>query len=89
MKHLNIKISGKVQGVFFRATAKEQADRLGIKGFVRNEEDGSVYIECEAEEEQLSDFVSWCHNGPRHARVDKVEITEGSLSGFPNFKVQR
>jgi acylphosphatase len=47
MKHINIKITGKVQGVFFRASTKAVADQIGVKGFVKNEKDGSVYVEAE------------------------------------------
>lgn len=60
-KHFNIVIFGRVQGIFFRATAKEQADKLNITGFARNEEDGSVYIEVEGAEEKLDKFLGWCH----------------------------
>jgi len=56
MRHLNIRVSGKVQGVFFRASTKEQADQLGVKGFVRNEPNGDVYIEVEGDEEKLKIF---------------------------------
>ena len=76
MKHLNIKIHGQVQGVFFRATAQEKADALGIKVFAENQPDGSVYIEAEGEEENLNEFVKWCRQGPSFARVEKVEVTE-------------
>ena len=73
-KHLNIKISGLVQGVFFRVSVKEEAEKLGIKVSARNETDGSVCIEAEGEEESLEKFVKWCHVGPPLAKVDKVEV---------------
>ena len=57
-KHTNLKIYGRVQGVFFRYTAKEKADEFAVTGFARNEEDGSVYIEAEGEEENLDKFIS-------------------------------
>ncbi len=60
MKHLNIKIHGQVQGVFFRDSAKQAADKLGIKGFAKNEADGTVYIEAEGEEAGLGKFLEWC-----------------------------
>ena len=84
-KHFNIKIFGKVQGVFFRQTTKEKARALGIKGFVRNETDGSVYIEAEGEEEILNKFIEWCKVGPSQARVEKIEITESALKNFTSF----
>ena len=87
MKHLNIKIYGLVQGVFFRASAKEQADKLDIKGFVKNMSDGSLYIEAEGDEKNLDKFVVWCNNGPMLAQVEKVEVSEGILKDSQKFEV--
>jgi acylphosphatase len=56
-KRFSIRVNGRVQGVFFRASTKEVADQLGVRGFVRNEPDGKVYIEAEADEEALKRFV--------------------------------
>ena len=89
MKHVSIKISGRVQGVFFRASTKEKADSLGIKGFVRNERDGSVYVEAEADDETLKQFVDWCHRGPSRAEVKSVNVAEGNIQGFTTFEVTR
>ncbi len=72
-KHLNVKISGRVQGVFFRYSAKRKAEKLDIMGFARNEPDGTVYIEAEGEEKTLKQFLAWCRKGPAFARVEKVE----------------
>lgn len=85
IKHLNIKIFGRVQGIFYRVTAKEEAEKLGINGFARNESDGSVYIEAEGEKENLDKFISWCHKGPALAKIEKVTTEEGSLKNFPSF----
>ncbi len=87
-KHYEIRVHGRVQGVFFRASTQEKAHELGIKGFVRNEPDGSVYIEAEGEEEALNRFVDWCHYGPSAASVEKVESEEGSFSNFQRFEVR-
>ena len=86
IKHLNIKIYGLVQGIFYRATAKEEAEKLGIKGFARNETDGTVYIEAEGEKENLDKFISWCHKGPALAKVETVEVTKGPLKNFLEFE---
>lgn len=86
-KHLNISISGYVQGIFFRVTAKEKAEKLGIRGFARNEPDGSVYIEAEGEKDKLGEFIKWCHDGPEVANVEKVEISEGPLRNFLEFEI--
>lgn len=87
IKHINIKIYGKVQGIFYRITAKEEAAKLNITGFARNEPDGSVYIEAEGEEEKLDQFINWCHKGSPLAKVAKVETTESSLKNFSGFEV--
>lgn len=86
-KHLNIKVFGRVQGIFFRATAKEQAENLGITGFARNESDGSVYIEVEGEKNKLDKLLKWCYLGPPMAQVEKVLVTKDRLKNFPNFEV--
>lgn len=86
-KHFNIGIFGRVQGIFYRATAKEQAENLGITGFARNESDGSVYIEAEGEESQLNKFLKWCYLGPTMAQVEKVIVTEDKLKKFSQFEV--
>lgn len=86
-KHLNIKVSGFVQGIFFRLTAKKEAEKLGIRGFARNEPYGSVYIEAEGEKDKLDEFIKWCHDGPEAANVEKVEISEGPLKNFSEFEI--
>jgi len=87
-KNLTIKIHGQVQGVFFRASTKEKADELGVTGLVRNEPDGSVYVEAEGEEKSLETFVRWCHRGPPRATVEKCDIREGSLKDFSRFIIE-
>ena len=89
MIHYSIRVTGKVQGVFFRASTKEAAEKLGIKGWVRNEPDGSVYIEAEAAEEKMEKFIEWCRQGPRSARVQSVQSESGPVKGFDNFIIQR
>jgi acylphosphatase len=89
MEHLNIKITGKVQGVYYRASAKQKADELGVKGFVRNQPDGSVYIEAEATPELLKKFLAWCHQGPERAQVINVETTSAALQNFEAFEMRR
>jgi len=89
MKHLSIHIEGKVQGVFFRASTEEKADELNIKGFVRNENDGSVYIEAEGEENALREFTAWCQHGPSRAIVHNVIVNEGVLKNFSDFEIRR
>jgi len=84
-----IKVSGKVQSVFYRASTKNQADALGILGFVRNEPDGSVYIEAEAEETILNRFIDWCRQGPPMARVEQCDVWEKEPGRFQHFEIRR
>ncbi|MEM9858002.1 MAG: acylphosphatase [Bacteroidota bacterium] len=87
MKHYNISVFGKVQGVFYRASTKTKAVELGIKGFVKNQSDGSVYIEAEGEMEQLQLLLDWCNQGPTNAVVDKVKVEEAKMSDFQKFEI--
>ena len=88
MKHLNITIKGRVQGVGFRYSALKSAQSFGIKGFVRNQPDGSVYIEAEAEQFALDLFLDWCKKSPSISRVDSVSFSESVLQGFTEFSVR-
>lgn len=85
MKHLNIKIYGRVQGVFFRVSAKQEAEKLGLTGFAGNEPDGTVYIEVEGDKKSLDQFLKWCQQGPEAADVKKVEVNKGSVKNFSEF----
>jgi len=88
-KHYNIRVHGEVQGVFFRASARTHAQALDISGFAQNENDGSVYIEAEGEEENLKQFVEWCHRGPERAVVTSVQVDESAFQGLSSFEVNR
>lgn len=68
---------------------QEEAKRLGLSGFVRNEPDGSVYIEAEGDEEALEQLVQWCHDGSPQAVVEKVEVNEASPSSHQDFVIIR
>ncbi len=88
VKHLNIKVSGFVQGVSFRYFAALKARKLKLAGFAQNQEDGSVYIEAEGEPSALDEFVAWCRRGPRFAQVDRVETSRGQVTGLSRFEVR-
>ena len=89
MKTIRLTIKGKVQGVFFRATAKDIADELGIKGSVKNLPDRNVEIRATATEEILQKFIDWCKQGPPKARVDEVIVEELSAEEFNGFRIIR
>lgn len=88
IQHRNITVSGRVQGVFFRAHAQQQAEQLGLTGFARNEPDGSVYMEAEGEPEQLDAFESWCWQGSPHAQVEDVTSIEDKPIGYETFETK-
>ena len=88
IKSICLKVEGQVQGVFFRRSAKEEAAKLEIKGFVRNEPNGSVYIEAEGEEKSLQEFIHWCKKGPEAALVKKVVIENCTRKNYPDFSVE-
>lgn len=86
--HYDIHVMGRVQGVYFRGSAQAEASRLSLHGFIRNEEDGSVYAEVEGGKEALDRFVAWCRRGPAHARVEDVRVVAGAVRGFRGFHVR-
>ncbi len=88
-KHFKLKITGRVQGVWFRASTERKAKELGICGFVQNESDGSVYAEAEGTETQLKNLITWCKSGPPLAKVQSIEIEEAEICGFEIFEVRR
>lgn len=86
-KTIQLTISGRVQGVFFRQSAKRKAIELKITGFVKNQNNGSVYIEATADSESLQKFIQWCNHGPDMAKVDDVKIVEIPLKNFSGFEI--
>lgn len=89
MQHWNIHVRGKVQGVGYRYFVERTALALGLTGFVRNEPDGSVYIETEGEASVLEALVEKCSQGPSQAQVVDIEIAIGSLQYFESFEIKR
>ena len=89
MKTIRLTIKGKVQGVFYRATARDIADELGIKGWIINLPDRNVEIRATATEEILQKFIDWCKQGPPKARVEEVIVDELSLEEFKGFRIIR
>ncbi len=87
MKAVQILVSGKVQGVFFRASCKAVADQIGIKGQIKNQPDGTVLIEAEGDDILLSMFIDWCKNGPDDAEVQDISITDIELKNYRNFEI--
>jgi len=89
MKCLQITIRGKVQGVWFRVSTRNKAQELGVFGIVKNQADGSVYVEVEGDEDILKNFIEWCYEGSEFSRVDTVEILEIEKKDFTAFTIVR
>ncbi|OHB18681.1 MAG: hypothetical protein A2666_03060 [Parcubacteria group bacterium RIFCSPHIGHO2_01_FULL_47_10b] len=89
MEKISIRVTGKVQGVFFRHESRKIAETLDITGFVRNEPDGSVFIEAEGEREALLKLLLFTKTGPRYAKVERVEPLWGvGAGGHKSFSIQ-
>jgi acylphosphatase len=80
-------VSGRVQGVFFRDSCQRAAAAAGVSGWVRNRQDGAVEAVFEGEADAVASMVTWCHQGPSHARVDQVEVTTEEPQGERGFRV--
>ena len=87
-KRLHVIVSGRVQGVWFRASTQMQARQLGLVGQVWNRSDGRVEIIAEGAEETLRQFLEWCGVGPRGARVENLESDwSASIGEFGGFDI--
>lgn len=86
--HYTILVTGKVQGVFYRASTRQKAEELNIKGFAQNLPNGNVLIEAEGEEEQLIKLVAWCRQGPARANVSEVKVERGEVTGYLSFSTK-
>jgi acylphosphatase len=87
-KRIQMIVTGRVQGVYFRASAQREARLLGVTGYVRNRPDGSVEIIAEGEEDLVKALLLWTQKGPSTARVDKVETRWRSYTGeFSDFRI--
>jgi acylphosphatase len=83
-----VRVEGRVQGVFFRDSCRAEAEARGVTGWVANEPDGSVSAHLEGDPAAVGEVVAWCHQGPRHARVQRVEEREASPEGLTRFEVR-
>jgi acylphosphatase len=81
-------ISGRVQGVFFRAEASQRARSLGVSGWVQNHPDGAVEAAFEGSREAVESMLRWCEQGPAGARVDAVDVTWEQPVGGEGFEVR-
>ncbi len=88
LKRIHLVIRGRVQGVYYRASAVREAKRLGLTGWVKNRPDNAVEVVAEGEEDQVKDFLAWAQHGPSTARVDKIDTRWRSYTGeFVSFTI--
>jgi len=83
-----VRVTGRVQGVFFRAWTRDEARRLGVNGWVRNCADGSVEAHVEGDEAQVQALIERLQQGPRQARVDRLDVTEVPPEQAASFEVR-
>ena len=89
MEEALLKITGKVQGVFYRDNTREKAVELGLKGFAENISDGSVLVCVQGEKSKIEDFIIRCHEGSPSAQVDRVEVTWCEpVDNFDSFEIR-
>lgn len=86
---MHLWITGEVQGVFYRATAAEQAKNLHLNGWVRNTEEGAVEATVSGSAEAVDQFIAWCRKGPERACVENVRVTPKPDDGLTGFQVIR
>lgn len=89
METFHLLISGKVQGVFFRESARRVAQKLNITGWIKNREDEKVEAVISGDEKSLSDFISWAKCGPERASVDEVLASKQPFTIFEVFEIKR
>lgn len=88
-KAARVYIFGTVQGVFFRNFIKDNADKLQVKGYARNKEDGSVEAWFEGENDHVDKMIELCKKGPEHAMIKRLDIIEEKVQDMKEFKVLR
>ncbi|MDD5722449.1 MAG: acylphosphatase [Syntrophales bacterium] len=89
IRRVHVFITGRVQGVFFRAETKKQASALGLKGWVRNLYDRRVEAVFEGSESDIGAMIDWCRKGPNLSHVAGVEIVEETpTAGFDDFSIR-
>ena len=89
MVRAQVYVTGRVQGVFFRAFTRERALALGLTGWVKNLPDGSVEIVCEGEDSSVASLLKWCRKGPPAAHVTDIEAAYAEPTGeFDSFVVE-
>ena len=88
MPSFHLLIKGKVQGVFYRSSAKKMATKLGLVGWIKNTKDGNVESLVTGPSEAVDNFIIWCRQGPSNALVSEVNVTQNEETAFPDFVIR-
>ena len=88
MTRKRLVVQGRVQGVFFRDSTRQEAERAGVAGWARNRDDGRVEVVFEGDEEAVARLVDWVRDGPGQADVEHVEVTDEEPEGLGGFRVR-
>jgi acylphosphatase len=88
LTRVRVRVRGRVQGVFFRAEARARAESLGVAGWIRNADDGSVEAVFEGDDQQVESLLQWCRRGPAGAHVEEVEAVREEPAGESGFQVR-
>jgi len=89
METVHLVIKGNVQGVYYRASAKEKANELGVKGWIKNSPGGQVEAMACGNKEQLEKFIEWCRGGPKYAEVSDIIVTTRGEENFNDFSIKK
>lgn len=89
MPTVHLVIQGKVQGVFYRATARDVAQSLDLRGWVKNTSEGYVEAMASGSEKAVQQFIEWCKRGPEKAVVTNVRVTAVTEETFPDFRIMK
>ncbi|MEO5362436.1 MAG: acylphosphatase [Magnetococcus sp. DMHC-8] len=87
LSHKRLHIFGRVQGVYYRVSTQQEAERLGVTGWVKNRPDGSVEAEAHGPPSAVTALIAWCQHGPPGARVERVEVTDCPPADYPNWTI--
>ena len=88
MKCVHLIVSGRVQGVFFRANTSKKANEMGLKGYVKNMPDGNVEVVAQGSEEKLGEFIDFLRKGPGIAKVTDIQMTHKQTENFNSFEIR-
>lgn len=88
MKCLQLIVSGKVQGVFFRDSTRRKANELDLVGYAKNMHDGNVEVVAQGDEENINELIEFIKNNPGHSKVEKIKINYKELENFNEFEIE-